>query len=220
VSTNDRDDTKERLLETAGRMFAEKGFRDASVREICQRAGTNLAAVNYHFGDKERLYIESIKRAHMRRAEEVPLPQWPADASAETRLRGFVHTFLTRLLRNRETEWHEQLMMREMLEPSGACTELVRDFIRPNFQILLTLLDELLPPEVDEETRWLIGFGVAGQCLYFRMSAPVVRLLVAPDRYEHYQVDYLTDHITRSTLATIAGFGGRNVERREAIAAH
>ena len=50
-----RTNTRQRVLEAAGEVFAERGFRAATVREICQRAKANLAAVNYHFGDKERL---------------------------------------------------------------------------------------------------------------------------------------------------------------------
>jgi AcrR family transcriptional regulator len=49
-------ETRQRLLEAAGAVFAERGFRATTVREICHRARANLAAVNYHFGDKERLY--------------------------------------------------------------------------------------------------------------------------------------------------------------------
>ena len=61
-------DLKARLLEAAGEEFAEKGFEAARVRSICERAGANLAAINYHFGDKERLYVEGLNmvKRHMR----------------------------------------------------------------------------------------------------------------------------------------------------------
>ena len=56
--------TKTRLLEAAGEEFADKGFEGATVRVICDRAGVNLAAVNYHFGDKEHLYVQALLHAH------------------------------------------------------------------------------------------------------------------------------------------------------------
>ena len=55
------DDTRQRLLQAAGQLFAEKGYEGASVRDICKKAQANFAAVNYHFHDKERLYIEAVK---------------------------------------------------------------------------------------------------------------------------------------------------------------
>ena len=117
---SDVDDTKLRLLETAGMVFAEKGFRAATVREICQRAGVNLAAVNYHFGDKERLYIESVKRAHFCRGQQLPMPSWPAGTSAETRLRDVIRGLLERMLSAPDSAWKGQLMMREMQQPTAA----------------------------------------------------------------------------------------------------
>ena len=58
------DKTRQRLLEAAGEIFAEQGFRQTTVRDICARAGANVAAVNYHFGDKEKLYSEVLRFAH------------------------------------------------------------------------------------------------------------------------------------------------------------
>src|SRR5919108_343657 len=92
------DQTQERLLDAAGQVFAAKGYEGASVREICQQAAVNIAAVNYYFRDKERLYIEAVKSACQRQAEQFPLPQWPAGTPAVNKLRDFIKTLVSRLV--------------------------------------------------------------------------------------------------------------------------
>jgi TetR/AcrR family transcriptional regulator, regulator of cefoperazone and chloramphenicol sensitivity len=57
--------TRQRLLEAAGEVFADLGFRSATVRDICRRADANIAAVHYHFGDKEQLYAAAVHYAHL-----------------------------------------------------------------------------------------------------------------------------------------------------------
>src|ERR1700729_274314 len=72
------DGTHARLLEVAGEIFAEEGFQAAKVRNICARAGVNIAAVNYHFGDKLGLYREALRFAR---------PRPPRSSSAACRAR-------------------------------------------------------------------------------------------------------------------------------------
>ena len=100
------DDTKGRLLEAAGEVFSEKGFEAATVREICDRAGANIASVNYYFGDKQRLYLDAVREAQCVRVEQVPMPQWDPDTPADVRLRGFIHTMLGRMIHDPRPAWH------------------------------------------------------------------------------------------------------------------
>src|SRR6516164_2523355 len=83
------DEPRQRLLEAAGEIFAAKGFEGATVRDICKRAGANIAAVNYYFRDKERLYIEAVKHAACIEPEEVHLA-WPPNTPAAVKLRDFI----------------------------------------------------------------------------------------------------------------------------------
>ena len=142
---NTDEDTRTRLLNAAGPVFADKGFQGATVREICEAAEVNIASVNYHFGDKQRLYIETVKRAHQLRTMRTPLPRWPAGTPADLKLRDFIRTLLTRMIATDEAPWQHRLMMQEILNPAQACREMVEDYIRPEFQRLLSILEELLP---------------------------------------------------------------------------
>ena len=127
-----RDETRRQLLEAAGGVFAEEGFRNATVREICHRAGANIAAVNYHFGDKETLYAEVLRYAHGKALEKYPpLLGLSADAPPEKKLRAFVLSFLLRIFDKGRAAWHGQLMSREMIEPTAALDSLVAERMRP-----------------------------------------------------------------------------------------
>src|SRR5947208_6962761 len=92
-----QDATKLRLLEAAGEEFADKGFDAARVRSICRRAGANVAAVNYHFGDKEKLYIAAVLEAH-RCGTEMPDDALTREATPAGQLRNFIHFFLSNVV--------------------------------------------------------------------------------------------------------------------------
>ncbi|MBW3597425.1 MAG: CerR family C-terminal domain-containing protein [Planctomycetes bacterium] len=198
------DDAKTRLLQAAGPVFADKGFQAATVREICELAGVNVASINYYFGDKERLYVEAVKEARRIKADRTPFPDWPADVAPETRLRQFVETLLTRLLSADAVPWPTRLMMREILDPGSACKELAQEYFRPEFEMLLGILDEMLPPDTPDYRRRQLGFSVVGQCVFYRLAGGVVSALVDEEELsERYDAEDLANHITRFTLAAL-----------------
>ena len=90
-------DTQARLLDSACEVFAERGYRDATIAEICENAGANIAAVNYHFGSKENLYAEAWRHSFQQ-----SLQAHPPDggirpgAPAEERFRAKILAFLQR----------------------------------------------------------------------------------------------------------------------------
>lgn len=205
------DDTPMRVMLAAGPIFAEKGCDGATVREICAAAGTNIASINYHFGDKESLYHQTVKLAHMLRLEQVPPPKPDANATPEQRLRQFVELMLTRMLGRNELDWQNRLMMRELLDPTAACQPLVEEFIRPQLNQLLRILDDLLPDEVPAHRRHQTAFSIVGQCLHYKVAREFVSLLIPADvRERHYAIEQLADHITQFSLKGIRAAATEN----------
>jgi AcrR family transcriptional regulator len=196
------DDTRQRLLEAAGEVFAEKGYQAATVREICSRAGANLAAVNYYFGDKQRLYVEVVNYAHRGHGEQ-PLPEFPPETPSAEKLWGFVEHMLVGSEVQECPSWGRRLMMREMAEPSEACGALVDAFVRPKAELLGRILAELLPPDTSPADRHLIAYSIVGQCLFHRMHRPIALALSGEELYRSFNTAWLADHITRFTLAAI-----------------
>ena len=199
------DETRERILHAAGPIFAEKGFEAATVRGICAAASVNIASVNYHFGDKAALYLETMRLAHTLRLQQVPPATWPEKASPQQKLNSFIHNLLARMTGDREYSWQTRLMMREMLQPSIACKPLAEDFIRPQHDRLLAILDELLPAAVPDHRREQIAFSVVGQCMLYRVAREFVALLVPDEmRAEHFGAEQLAEHVTSFSLAALS----------------
>jgi AcrR family transcriptional regulator len=196
------DETRQKLLEAAGEVFAAKGFQAATVREICGLAEANLAAVNYHFGDKERLYIAAVCHAHSSGGQPPPA-HWPPGTPPEDKLRQYVEQVLRNMLEAKKPAWHAQLMVREMFAPTAACVELVEADIRPRMEALLDIVGELVPAETAPEDRHLIAFSIIAQCLFFHADNRVAELLVGEEEYHGYGVQKLSKHIAGFSLAAI-----------------
>ncbi len=198
------DDPRERILSAAGPEFAERGYEAVTVRDICLAAGVNLAAVNYYFGDKKRLYHETVKHAHQLRAAQVPLPRWPEATPADEKLRGFVGNMLERMLGFGEPPWQVRLMLREVLQPTEACRELVEDYIRPHYRMLVGILDEIAAGSLEEPQLRRVAISVVGQCFIYRAAGDVVGMLVPADELATLHTPgELADHITRYALAAL-----------------
>jgi len=206
-------ETRHQLLEAAGEVFAEVGFRDATVREICRRGSANVAAVNYHFGDKETLYIEVLRYAHAKAlAKYPPMLGLPPDAPAEKRLHAFIHSLLLRVFDKGPTAWHGKLMLREMIEPTAALDSLVAERIRPMANQLWIIIAEILGGKPADERVRLCAFSVVSQCVFYHHCRPVVtRLFPGQKPPEPEDIEKLADHITKFSLTAMKGWSaGKN----------
>lgn len=207
--------TQGRLLEVAGAVFAEKGFRAATVREISRRAKTNVAAINYHFRDKKSLYIQAI-----RHWAEIAERRHPLDAglgpeaTAEDRFRAFVHAFMYRLLDEKRPSWHGKLMARELAEPTSALDMVVRNFYQPAVDRLCSIICELTGRGARDEVVSRCAFGVFGQCLYYRHARHVIGRLKMDGGVGRADVGELADHIAEFSLSALKAMSARKGKRR------
>ena len=198
-------DTRRMLLAAATSVFAERGFREATIREICQRAGANIAAVNYHFRDKEGLYEEVIKACRDdARNPEIHLSM-DSSTPAPVRLEAYVRWMFRRVLAFDVEFPMGQIMSREMVEPTQALERVVEVHIRPEALWLGGVMRDLLGPRFDREELARATMSVVGQLLFYKHCGPVIRLLDPKVMPSHDTFEVHVRHITDFTLAALAG---------------
>lgn len=198
------DKTREQLIEAAAEVFARAGFRAATVREICQKAGANIAAINYHFGDKETLYAEVLSHALQRARQKYPpdLGLGPK-STPEERLHAFVHSFLLRIFDDGPHAHHAKLMAREMVEPTTALDRLVREEIGPMAGTLMEIVRSLLGRGASDTQVRRCGMSVVSQVLFYHHCRPVVTRLFPDLKFKPKEIGDLALHITRFSLAAL-----------------
>jgi len=210
------DDTRSRILESAGQVFAEKGFEAATVREICRGADVhNIAAINYYFGDKENLYQLAVQIAFKGSTEPMVIPEWPAETAPAFKLRQFIRGFASELIGDHRKPWHFHLMSRELAQPTLGCVAFVRDFARPHFDVLKSILREVLPAHVSLETVNLTALSIVGQVIHHRCARTIITHLVGDDEVRGYTAERVADHIAEFSLAAV-GLGSAGMTNEQA----
>nr|WP_246217195.1 CerR family C-terminal domain-containing protein [Paraburkholderia panacisoli] len=164
------------MLDTAGKVFAERGFADATSKEICARAGTPMASVNYHFGSREALYEAALVEAHRQMVgldELTALTKGPGDP--REKLQAVLSRFVG-LSTKAGAPWGFMLMLREILSPSRAMPALVEKAVRPKAAVMLGLMGEVLQLDPrDPAVQRAVMFTVL----------PCVALMIAPKQVQN-----------------------------------
>ena len=199
---DEQDPTRDRILQSALEIFADRGFKATTVRDICAHAGVNVASVNYYFRSKEALYKEVLVYSFKEADRKYPPAALMSDRlPAEDRLRHFIRNLLLRLMDDGRQGLHAKLMAREIVDPTAALDYVVETVMRPRFM----LLRELLPQFVGESwsaadiDRFILG--VIGQCLVYRHARPMVDQLCPEVASTADAIDRTAEIIFRFSLA-------------------
>jgi TetR/AcrR family transcriptional regulator, regulator of cefoperazone and chloramphenicol sensitivity len=198
--------TKERLIGAATRVFAERGFNDTTVREISALAGANLAAVNYHFGSKDKLYAAVLENFLQSTFGRFPVDDGVSPGSApEARLKAYIRGFLHRLQGDGDPLHRKlgKLLMTELLEPSKPFETIVERYIGPTYAVLQDIIAKFLP-DADPETVQRCGGSVVGQCLLFSHARGIIQRMCPELSLETDGIGRAADFIFEFSLGGIA----------------
>lgn len=198
------DATRERLLEIAGPLFATSGFRDTSVKSICDAAACNIAAINYHFGSKQDFYAAVLAHAHHARFASVPMPADEPSLPARERFATYLRWWVRAMFDERGPAWVQTLIAREMVDPTPALDAMVERSIRPMYRRLTMLVQALLGPRPAAATVRTCVNSVIGQALMYKHAAPVITRLGAMPPMDARGVAALAEHLITFSLGGIA----------------
>lgn len=173
-----KQNTKQRLLDAARGLFAERGYHNATVRDIALRAGTNIASINYYFRSKDILYQEVIRNTFdPGRSHNTPFNtggQLP-EGTPQERLRAFIRHLIPLSTDELGDDEHRRLMAWEVLAPTGAVEAVEEWEIMTHLDMAQTIVRPFLPADATDNEVLQTALWLIGQCLVFRKLAAASR---------------------------------------------
>lgn len=160
----DGDSTRAKLLDAAGRLFAERGYAGAASKAICVAAGTDLAAINYHFGNRDGLYRAVLHEGHKHFVSLEDLTRLAQSAlSPQQKLEAFIDGMVASLFDDKG--WHNRVCAREILAPSPHFASLIGEGVMPKFRLVANILGDItgIPPDHPALARCVVS--IMAPCL-------------------------------------------------------
>ena len=206
--------TRKHLLDAAEKLFATSGYTAASVRQITYEAGCNIAAINYHFGSKERLYQEMFHRLleELSQARRAVLNKTLADddATLESLLSDFAKVFYEPLHRDAtRAKWIFRLWMREMSEPRLPPRWMFEQFIQPVCDLFRRALRKVCPG-LDDRGAQMCIHAFIGHLIHLSHALDLYREVSTEESIYTECLDELLDHAVRYAAAGIRATAGNH----------
>jgi AcrR family transcriptional regulator len=201
---DDPDPTRAKLLEAASVVFSELGFRAATVRDICKRAGANVAAVNYHFGDKLGLYTEVLKDSSAPAIQLEIRNAISHSPSPKKQLRIFVRGMFDKMLASDRPARNMRIILQELANPTPALAIVVEEVIRPQYDQFCGVIGSVIGHPAKSSATRLCVHSLVGQVTHYFHTRFVMFQLWPQFKTTASQLDAITDHIIRFTMAGLA----------------
>src|SRR5262245_32841069 len=199
-------ETRERLLSTAERLFAERGFSKVTIREICKSARANVAAVNYHFNGKKGLYDEVVRTAiKTMQSTTDSIREAGSGRQGAEQLAAYVSIFLKRVVAARDS-WIHQLMMREFADPTPALDLVLKKVVQPRMAYLREVIASMLGCDTVDPRVERCAMSVQAQCLAL-LTHPVAAL--RPRSMNDEELDLMAQHIVQFSLGGVRAVAKR-----------
>ena len=201
---SDENSKKIAIVKIAGKLFVENGFQKTTVRQICKNAGVNINAINYYFGDKRKLYISVLRYYH-----DVASKKYPSDRgikesdSPENKLKSYIHSVIVHIFEEGPSTWFYKLLAREYIEPTSALDMMMKAAFRPSYEMLASIVKEILGEKATEKTAYLCAMSIVGQCLYFRNSPQIVGRLLKNKKFDKNELLEIEKHIYVFSLTAL-----------------
>lgn len=207
---------QDRLLDAAEQLFCERGFEGTSVRDIAATAGCNIAAVNYYFGSKDKLYTEVWRRqlVQMRDARLQAIEQVMSESGGkpplEDLLRSFANAFVGPFRDESRSRRFMNLMAREMIDQRVSVNLFVDEVVKPTMGAVRGALLRACPGLEESRIPLLIVFLV-GQLMH------VVHIKAMFDQTEvaempAFDLNEAVDHVVKFSAAGIRAYVEGNTE--------
>jgi len=199
--------TRRRLLDAAAQLFAAHGYRGVAVRDICDQACANIAAVNYHFGGKDKLHRAAMEHARRRALQEDPTPAGPKPTGPlppAERLRRHLRAMFGRAFAQGPAGWHTKMVLREMVDPTPALRSAVDENIAPYQRKLEAIVGQLMQQDPDTDAVKDAAAAVLAAAVYYQTCRPAIEQLRPGLSYDPQTADRLTDQLTSMVLHGVA----------------
>jgi AcrR family transcriptional regulator len=201
----DGKETRWKLLNAACEVFAQKGYKDAKVVDICKQAGANVASVNYYFGDKVSLYKEAWQYA-LQNLIEPTFSELTGESPHEL-LRKYIQTLVQHFAAKDKLGQFSRLYLMELVNPTGLIKDAWHEMIEPQRRILHDIIRAITGPDAGELSILFCELSIVNQCraLVTTKRSDLQHMLGQPLCAE--LIERLVRHIADFSLAGIRAVG-------------
>lgn len=199
--------TRWRLLDAAAELFALHGYRGVAVRDICDVACANVAAVNYHFGGKDKLHIAAIDHARQLALQEDPSPTEPKPVgglSAEQKLRRHLRGMLGRAFATGPAGWYLQIVLREMVEPTPSLNQALDQHLGPHQRRLEAIVGQVLGKDPDSNDVKDTASALLATAVYYQSCRGAVQHLRPDFAFNQDAAERLTNVLMSMVIGKVA----------------
>ena len=205
-------ETRRKLIDAAGQVFAERGLHAATLQEITDRAGVNKASVNYHFRDKLELYAVVVRHC-LSFSDASPTPE-EMTGPPEDRLRALITHIIKEILDPSKPRWRAAIINHELAQPTAALDAVMDELIAPRSRLQRDIVRSILGPRASEERVARVTLSIIAQCLVYLHDRRIMTRLHPILADDDDKPEEIADHIAEFSLAALGSTRRRRKPRR------